>query len=88
MGLRRWLWKYDTLPLPNDGKCPWCGHEHGPRFGRFNCDECDGFISDNDMGRKYLKQTPLQFWGMVLGGILFGGALILLMLGIDKILGL
>lgn len=86
--MTRWLWKMDPLPLPNDGKCPWCGHDHGPRFGRFNCEECDGFVSDNDMDRKLLMQTPRQFWGMLLGGFLFGVALILGMLLIDKIIGL
>ena len=72
------FWKLDGLRLPNDGRCPHCGHDTGPRFGRFECPECGAFVADNDMDRK-LVATDFRGWVKIaVGGVAFGLAIILL----------
>ena len=82
------VWRFDGFRQPNDGICNWCGHEHGPRFGRFRCENCNGYVADNDLSRNLLAMSGRQAFLAVLGGILLGVIIVVLSLGADRLTGL
>ena len=78
----------DGIGLPNDGICPWCQYDHGPRFGRFVCDSCGGFCADNDLVRNIDTMPKKKFYGSIFAGFLVAGVLILVGLAIDGLISL
>ena len=60
----RSLLMYDSLPWPNDGKCPRCGHNHGPHLGFFQCTSCGKIVADNDVARRWSTMSWLD-WARV-----------------------
>jgi hypothetical protein len=78
---------YDPLPLLNDGKCPHCGHSHGPRLGFFQCSACGELVHDNEMGRR-MSVLRWQDWLRVsIVTLVAIGGLIALCLWIDRTFG-
>lgn len=66
-----WSWKLDQVPLGNDGRCPHCGHAHGPRFGRFFCDACGRKVGDSAAERG-LVAKPWWRVTVVVGAVVLG----------------
>ena len=83
----RSLMMYDQLPWPNDGKCPHCGHNHGPQMGFFQCTSCGKIVADNDVARRWSAMSWLD-WVRV-GALTAMGvaALIAISLLIDRAFG-
>lgn len=80
------LWRLDGFRLPNDGVCPWCGHQHAPTFGRFICDNCQGYVADNDLSRKMIAMSGRQQLRAVAGGVVLAIVVIVLGLAVDELI--
>ena len=80
------VWRLDGFRQPNDGICPWCDHGHGPRFGRFICENCDGYVADDDLSRNLLGMSVRQTYLAVLGGVILAVVMVILGLSVDWVI--
>ncbi len=83
----RSLLMYDPLPLPNDGKCPHCGHNHGPHMGFFQCVSCGKIVADNDVARRWSTMSWLDWLRVGALTVIGVAALIAISLLIDRTFG-
>jgi uncharacterized membrane protein YvbJ len=69
---------FKRTPEANDGVCPFCGHQNGPRFGAFRCENCGKYVTSDSLQRGIQTMTPGQWIKTIAGGLAVALALVAL----------